>query len=90
MANSDPDLKWLIITASCQRLAEVNLSVYWTVEGSLSRVVGMDGRSSPRCEKREREREREREKKRVKGDTRKRKRRSDKVKGIEKYSLNRE
>lgn len=58
------------------------------VEGSLSRVVGMDGRSSPRREKRERERERE--KKRVKGDTRKRKRRSDKVKGIEKYSLNRE
>lgn len=62
MANSDPDLKWLIITASCQRLAEVNLSVYWTVEGSLSRVVGMDGRSSPRREKREREREREEKK----------------------------
>lgn len=62
MANSDPDLKWLIITASCQRLAEVNLSVYWTVEGSLSRVVGMDGRSSPRREKREREREREKKK----------------------------
>lgn len=32
MANSDPDLKWLIITASCQRVAEVNLSVYWTRE----------------------------------------------------------
>lgn len=40
MANSDPDLKWLIITASCQRVTEVNLSVYWTTRDR-SRVVGV-------------------------------------------------
>lgn len=36
MANSDPDLKWLIITASCQRVAESKSKRLLDVEGSLS------------------------------------------------------
>lgn len=36
MANSDPDLKWLIITASCQRVAESKSKRLLDVEGSFS------------------------------------------------------
>lgn len=36
MANSDPDLKWLIITASCQRVAESKSKYLLDVEGSFS------------------------------------------------------
>lgn len=79
MANSDLDLKWLIITTSCQRVAEVNLSVYWTTrEISLSsgraRVAGhraagnkLEKERKKECDARERKKERKRKRERGEG-----------------------
>lgn len=62
MANSDPDLKWLIITASCQRVAEVNLkSRLLDEESFLEWPPSRDGRSSRGAEQETNRRERKRE-----------------------------
>lgn len=67
MANSDPDLKWLIITASCQRVAESKSKRLLDVEESFSsgrygwQVIAQ---RVQRGKRRERKKERQRDKKR--------------------------
>lgn len=66
MANSDPDLKWLIITASCQRVAESKSKRLLDVEESFSsgrygwQVIAQRARGKRRERKKERQRDEER------------------------------